>query len=408
MEAYIEYLNETEYSFNSEFDNYLKGGSNNVIDGGFPQFYECQQSDSEAQNSDARDKARSKTQFNTNSLKDVLDSRKKSPFMDVNENQNLVNRQLDEDDVDDEEIELEENGVVNSDSELQGGNMESKKFINLFENQSINLPDELSVISIENSISSIKNVINNKEMSEKNNLDIEDIFIKSKDVSTDINLDSVALPQNISIISIDQEGGENEQIEMTSESIMLPENINIIDIQLGGNEQIDVTSDSIMLPENIDIIEVPSFVQNGGYLEEIDVTSDSVTLPIDINVIDINNKVDIINDIDEFSTDSIELPEDISIIDFQNGGFEMSDTDSIMLPENIDVIDIQNGGNSALESIFGKNSYIESSNVINETDSIAFPESINVIDIQDGGFINQDISTETELELPSIIEVIDN
>ena len=28
MEAYIEYLNETEYSFNSEFDNYLKGKIN--------------------------------------------------------------------------------------------------------------------------------------------------------------------------------------------------------------------------------------------------------------------------------------------------------------------------------------------------------------------------------------------
>ena len=332
MEAYIEYLNETEYSFNSEFDNYLKGGSNNVIDGGFPQFYECQQSDSEIQDSDARDKARSKTQFNTNSLKDVLDRRKKSPFMDVNENQNLVNRQLDEDDDDDNEIEIEENGVVNSDSELQGGNIENKKFINLFESQSVNLPDELSVISIDNSISSIKNVLNNKEMSDKNNLDIEDIFIKSQNINTNANSDSIALPQNISIISVDQEGG-NEQLEITSESIILPENINIVDIQSGGNEEIDITSDSIMLPENIDIVDLPSFVQNGGYLREEDITSESITFPIDIDIIDTNSNLDKISEIEEF-TDSIQLPEEINIVDIQNGGYEISDTDSIILPEN--------------------------------------------------------------------------
>ena len=109
MESYIEYLTDTNKSIDLEMNKYLEGGSLLEIDGGFPQFYECISNSEQkyTDNSDTdREKARSKTNINKNSLSNVLDNRRKTPFISVEKNTNIVNR-IDVDDNDEEENILE-------------------------------------------------------------------------------------------------------------------------------------------------------------------------------------------------------------------------------------------------------------------------------------------------------------
>ena len=213
MESYIEYLTDTNKSIDLEMNKYLEGGSLLEIDGGFPQFYECISNSEQkyTDNSDTdREKARSKTNINKNSLSNVLDNRRKTPFISVEKNTNIVNR-IDVDDNDEDENLLETLGV-NSDSILQN-NLEGGNTENNYLESSVELPNNLSILSNKNILESKEMSLNNN-LVEENNLDITDIFVKKENLEehlnqpsqidvVDVNADSdTQLPSNIEIHSI--------------------------------------------------------------------------------------------------------------------------------------------------------------------------------------------------------------
>lgn len=362
MESYIEYLTDTNKSIDLEMNNYLRGGSLLEIDGGFPQFYECisnsEQKYSDNDSNGDREKARSKTNINKNSLSNILDNRRKTPFISVEKNTNIVNRIDVSDDDDNDDKQLLANLGVNSDSiiQLDGGNTENID-IDIEGGNSIDLPENLSILSNKNILDNKEMSLNNNELVKENNLDITEIFIKKDDLQinnkitsnidvVDVNLGSeTILPTNIEINSINnldlQKGGIGENLEdinAVSDSIALPENINIVNInatelQEGGNiENLeDVTSETIALPEFINIFDINTAdLQKGGDIENLeDITSETVALPDFINIVDINTvEVQEGGDIEnlEAASDSIALPENINIVDIvvQDGGNESS------------------------------------------------------------------------------------
>ena len=85
---------------------------------------------------------------------------------------------------------------------------------------------------------------------------------------------------------------ENFDIDAVSDSIALPENINIVDIvdiQEGGDidNLEDVTSETVALPEFINIVDIDTVeIQEGGDLEDI-ASETELELPQNIEIVNI-------------------------------------------------------------------------------------------------------------------------
>ena len=394
METYIEYLNNSmNETSDSEFNNYLSGGGNMNLDGGFPPVYECNSITNDTVQSE-RAKERNVTNINKKSLSSILDNRRKTPFLKIVSSENNVNRVITE---------------VNSDSiteiNKQNNTNNLGGFLNLFESDnSIELPENLSIIS--------RNV---NEFDENNNSSYHE---NSHNV---LNNDTLELPSSLEIISKNEQSGGN-LINDNSESVMLPDNLDIVELnnQSGGllagsdsgsteeedeeddehdlNEELEGgniagDSDSIMLPETIDIVSLNN-MKGGNIVED----SDSILSPVNINIVSFNNQSGG-NLIEISDSDSIMLPDNLAIVQLNNINREnvesiSNDSDSIMLPENLDIVSISNlkGGNFE--------------NVNSDSDSIMQHVNLEIISSnnQNGGY--NDISSETELDLPTNIEVV--
>ena len=371
MDSYIEHLNNSiNNTSDSEFSNYLKGGG---IDGGFPvvDYVKHQCDDTSIASRDIESRDIESRDIASRDIEKLLDNRRKTtPFINVVNKNNIVNRITDRGSID-----------VNSDSisSLYEKKNEKKKrkkkkiiggFLNLFEKDSdnVNLPQE---ISIKHNSSEKKNI--NKDIV-SNNMD---------------SLDSIMLPNNLDVINITnkqvnkiQDGGVIDTFSDT-DTISLPNNIEIVNkIQDGGVIDTFSDTDTISLPNNLEII---NKIQEGGDINTFSDT-DTISLP---NNIEIVNKIQDGGVIDTFSdTDTISLPNNLEIINkIQEGGDidTFSDTDTISLPNNIEIVNkIQEGGCMVAPGQAGGNI-----DTFSDTDTISLPNNIEIVNkIQEGGVEN--------------------
>ena len=263
METYIEYLNNSvNNTTESEFNNFLNGGGNINIDGGFPPVYECDSINENVVSSE-RNKERNVASIKKKSLASILDNRRKTPFLKISSQSNSVNRLTN----------------VNSDSinDFDKKNDNIGGFLNLFEseNNSVELPDNLSIISMSNNINNF-DVISSTKSSIIIKDDIDTIDSSQKDMKL---VDSIMLPEAIEVVNKSQIGGMDFD---EPDSIMLPEAIEVINkSQIGGMDFDEV--DSIMLPEAIEVINKS---QSGGVIDSI--SSETELDSIHLDVINLN------------------------------------------------------------------------------------------------------------------------
>ena len=397
MESYIDFIkkynsNENSSSQDSNFDDYLKGGANNVkqinIKGGFPPVYEV--------NSDNN----SFREFSPNlKVKNILEKNNDSPFINVNSKEggflnifkfnkkndnevsssvNLQNKLDDkkdflnqsnniESDILDTSIDLPENIEIISIDNLSsnknqlGGNFndeslfknisqnDEKQVVNTFDDTSIDLPDNLEVISID----SIKNQNGGDQMI---------------DTIDDTTID---LPDNLEVVSIDsfikQNGGEKQLVDTVDDTtIDLPDNLEVVTIdslknQNGGEQLVDTLDDTtIDLPENLEVVSIESLKdQNGGLLnDEVESIDSTVDLPENLEIVSIeslNHKHDGGN-FSESSNDvfdsSVYLPKDLEVITINRDEIlDSVDTDSSIL----DLLDIKSNKTESIGNLFMKN-----------------------------------------------------
>ena len=150
METYIDFINKynkteaSKSSSNSDFDNFLKGGSNN-IKGGFPPVYPVDTRDSE-----------SFREFSPNlKIVDVLQKNPKTPFLNINANEggflNLFNSKKNKNE-NLKNVDLKKN-LTQEILPIKTEKDENKQF----NDTSIDLPSDLEVISIDKNDFTSKN-----------------------------------------------------------------------------------------------------------------------------------------------------------------------------------------------------------------------------------------------------------
>ena len=273
MKTYIDHLNNSiNNTTESEFEKNLTGG-NVDLEGGFPSVYECDQISDHIsdQSESSRDRKRNVTKLNNTDITKILDRRRTvAPFINISENTNKVNKV---DDVNSDSITniKQEDNIKNIEKNEDVANIGG--FLDLFEqdNNNLNLSNDNS-IELPNNLSIIS-----KEESLKNNIESKDIDIVRMESET-----SIMLPSNIELTDyLESVSKENKVDKVDSDvndyvdtinSIVLPSNLEITDnIQEGGDVQSD--ADSIELLSEINIIDINE-AQNGGYDDIASETSD--------------------------------------------------------------------------------------------------------------------------------------
>lgn len=274
MKTYIDHLNNSiNNTTESEFEKNLTGG-NVDLEGGFPSVYECDQISDHIsdQSESSRDRKRNVTKLNNTDITKILDRRRTvAPFINISENTNKVNKV---DDVNSDSITniKQEDNIKNIEKNEDVANIGG--FLDLFEqdNNNLNLSNDNS-IELPNNLSIIS-----KEESLKNNIESKDIVRMESETS-------IMLPSNIELTDYLESVSKENKVDKvdkvdsdvndyvdTINSIVLPSNLEITDnIQQGGDVQSD--ADSIELLSEINIIDINE-AQNGGYDDIASETSD--------------------------------------------------------------------------------------------------------------------------------------
>ena len=354
METYIDFIKQynkektNSSSEDSSFDNFLKGGGNN-IKGGFPPVYPV-----DTINSD------SFREYSPNlKIEDVLQKNPKTPFLNINSNEggflNLFKSK--NENINNKDNELTSISIPKS-LEIITINSENKSnHDNLsIGDTSINLPSELEIVSIdkndENNLDTVVDLQDNVKM-----VSIEDVQHGGNDLDT-----SVDLPDNIEVVSI-----EDNNLEVS----------NIHENQLDGNDlenlsdnvyknQFDDLDTSVDLPDNIEIEDIIESdqenlkkISNNSYQSGGDDLDTSVDLPDMLEVVSIEEQKGGYDSNKEIDAEtSVDLPDVLEVVSFeplnQDGGFSSESSNdffdsSIYLPNNIDVITLNRDG--ILESV---------------------------------------------------------
>ena len=357
VESYIDFIKKfnsnksISSSTDSEFDNFLKGGANN-IKGGFPPVYSI---DTESDTYRAYS-----PKLN---ISEVLSKKDKVPFLNVKDG-GFLNIFQSETSIDlPNDIEIISN-IKNNSAVLQ----ENISTESILENSSVVLPENLELESIKDEFKNIQDGGSNKV--------IDNLFLKQFNLNnkTDDLISSVMMPNNIEIISLanddddddkdeDDEDDEDDEFGIDDDdddkfdikfsdnldtTIDLPENIQIIsNNQDGGDNYLDADT-TIDLPDDIEIITIKDNAQSTNL--DMNAVDTTVDLPDVIEILTDTN--DLIggepNDLSELDT-TVELPDNIEIVNinnFQNGGEsndDLSELDTtVELPDNIEIVNINN------------------------------------------------------------------
>ena len=424
MESYIDFIkkynNEKSISSatDSEFNNFLKGGANN-IKGGFPPIYMIDtDSDSLREFSPSVD------------ISNILNKKKKNPFLNVSLQDNANGGFLDLFNINNKsDTKSESEKIVKTETTLElpseitvetindnqdGGNKDTLfetessiilpnniEIIDIIQNggenlteTSIDLPDELEIVSI------------NYEQKGGN---INNLFINNnKKLENEINSTSIDLPNEIEVVTIEKEqiGGDNCTTET---SIELPRQLEVVAItneQVGGNNFSDT---SIDLPDELEVVSITNEQEQLGGNNFSDT---SIDLPDELEVVSITNE-QVGGDMTETS---IYLPDELEVVSITNNqiGGDITET-SIDLPNELEVVSISNnqlkdscggdeekkliGGN--FDNIFLKNVQSDKNYISNVETSIDLPDVLEIETNKD-----MTISEETSLYLPNELEVI--
>ena len=321
MNKYIDHL---KNSTNISSDSSNMTGGNIDLQGGFPSIFVC---DNMTEHVSEKDRSKERNigpgeKLVKSNITSILHRRRQvAPFIKIDAPRNIVNRV---DDVNSDSIQFDNEKKEDKENDISniGG------FLNLFEKNNIDLENSIDLPNNLSSEKSKKNNIENidiKEMESESSIalpgNIEVIDIATNNKKTNIvsnisdSIDSIVLPGNIEINNNDQHGGEIDNFS-ENDSIDLPSEINIIDINQNNSNTIEI--------------------QNGGYEEIASETSD-------YNIDLINNNASQTggyNNINsETSDNNIGLRANIS----NKNDKEMNKTDvdtEVFLPTYIEVIDI--------------------------------------------------------------------
>ena len=130
----------------------------------------------------------------------------------------------------------------------------------------------------------------------------------------------------------------------------------------------------------------------GGFLNLFETETSSVILPQEISLVSIKQ-----DSLQKINKDIVNNSANSSMIKQNNYQDNINSLDSIILPNNLDIINILNN----------KENKIQNGGTLSDTDTVVLPDNIEIINkIQNGGYEINDISSETELELPNNIEII--
>ena len=276
MNGYADYMKKYNTTdTDSEFDNFLKGGSNIKLEGGFPMIYESENTlDNEMISTDKKSR-KQQVHISNNNIHNILDNRRKTPFLNVD--------------------------IVNSDSVQDVG------FLKLFDTD---VSSQQIIDTQLGGLSEVKNISDSSTIQTLPNIEVVSIDLKQSTQIEELSMsDSIQLPQNIEVINRNSQvggdcGKDHEEELSMSDSIQLPQNIEVItrNSQVGGDcgedhEEISM-SDSVQLPLNIEIVTRNS--QVGGHCGKD------------------HNEEDIEEDIEELSmSDSVQLLKTLDIISLE-------------------------------------------------------------------------------------------
>lgn len=355
MESYIDFIKKyneksvTSSENDSEFDNFLKGGANKNILGGFPKVYDISDTNKLNKKEYASD------------ISNILNSKVESPFiaMDTGGYSDIESIGLPEEFAT-ESIPSEVKHVDNVDFE------EINSIGGVMSEESINFPSKIEYENISN-LRTIKSEFN------------KDIVMVDSDV---VDSDSLKFPEYIDIESEAQDGGKLED----SESLKFPEFIEVeSEEQIGGDdrdcgcEEGDIQDGKHCGPlcEHDDI-------QDGGNLEN----SDSIKFPefIEVESEELTGGEDKDCGCEENDPSCSHRDDKCNHRDEENeqNGGNIEDSESLKFPEFIEIeSDEQIGGN------------------VEDSESVKFPEIKIEANEQSGG--NEEDSES--LKFPEFIEI---
>jgi hypothetical protein len=429
MESYIDFIkkynNEKSISSStdSDFDNFLKGGAN-IIKGGFPPVYSV---DTQSANDSFRE-------YSPNlKISDVLEKNSKTPFLNINAN---------------------EGGFLNL-FHSESNNVESVKKANVskVQSSSVILPDKLEVLTIDSikqdntilggvDITSSSIILPENlevisiESENKNNVQkggskeiINNLFLKQFDNKVNnINIDSassIKLPSEMEIVSIidsninKQNGGE--ELDTT---VDLPDNLEIVTLneELEGGakeEELDTTVD---LPDNLEIVTLNEKLDGGavdpsnttpgvgvdetelqgGESEDLDTTVD---LPDNLEIVTLNeeleggaDEIELKGGEDEDLDTTVDLPDNLEVVTLNKeleGGADENDLDTTVdLPDNLEIVTLNE------ELIGGAD--------VEELDaSVDLPNNLEIESVRNAKLeVKENIDNETSINLPRNLEVL--
>ena len=413
MESYIDFIKKyneksvTSSENDSEFDNFLKGGANKNILGGFPKVYDISDTNKLNKKEYASD------------ISNILSSKVESPFiaMDTGGYSDQESIGL-PDEIRSESIPSEVNHVENVDFD------EINSIGGVMSEESIKFPTK---IEYENApiLRTIKSEFN------------KDIVMVDSDVA---DSDSLKFPEYIDIESEAQDGGELDD----SESLKFPEFIEVeSEEQIGGDdrdcgcEEGDIQDGKHCGPlcehddiqdggnlENSDSIKFPEFIeveseeltggedkdcgceegeddgkcshrddkcshrdeeeQNGGNVED----SESVKFP------EIKIEANEQNGGNEEDSESLKFPEFIEIESDELKGGNMEDSESLKFPDFLE-IESENGPLGLRNNLTGGD----------DSDSLRFPDYIDISSDSIQNRRSSNIEDSESLKFPQFIEV---
>lgn len=395
MESYIDFIkkynsNENSSSQDSNFDDYLKGGANNVkqinIKGGFPPVYEVN-----LENNSYRE-------FSPNlKVKNILEKNDDSPFINVNskeggflnifkfnkKNDNDYNKLSSSVNL---QNKLDEKTLVDKDLFLDSNNIESNNL-----DTSIDLPENIEIISIDN-LENDKNQLND-DFKDESSLKVNNISQNGGEQSINTFDDtSIDLLENLELVTIDSHGNLNGGGDIDDTTIDLPDDLEVVSIdsfikQNGGKKQLEDTVDdtTIDLPDNLEVVTIDSLKNQNGGEQLVDTLDDTtIDLPENLEVVSIESFKDqnggLLNDEVESIDSTIDLPENLEILSIDSlnhkhdgGNFSESSNDvfdsSVYLPKDLEVITINR--DEILDSIDTDSSILDLLDIkSNKTESI--------------------------------------
>ena len=363
MESYIdfikEYNNEKSISSatDSDFNDFLKGGANN-IKGGFPPIYMIDSASNSAR------------EFSPSvDVSKILNNNKKNPFLNVS--QDNVNGGF---------LKLfhSDKQSDNNDDDIQSGGVSQPE----------------TVTSVENNVQVGDTIQTNGEVNSETtaalptNFEIIDV-VKELDVAKELGTASEsteARPSSLEIINTQppcQSGGNNKTIDNLfirniprnnknniSTSIDMPNELEIVSFggaaSTGSATSTGLTETTIQLPENFDVLTDESPVTES----DSNFTESSIQLPSSFEVLTVASPVT--ESDSKFTESSIELPNDLEIVSVTN---TVPTTDA---EENI----YGHVGGSNIDNIFLKQT--KKSDIGLET-SVDLPLNLEIVSVKQSG-----------------------